>query len=149
MIHHIQCIEAELQVGALQVALTEAHEGQERAGALLAQRRNELSAAREQATALAHELATMRARRDTIVRRLAELDRLDLALAADKEREEALRADAETRNARRSIIGFPTTRRRRSGSDAGLPNSKPRRETRRPRLRTCSPVRQPCVPSAV
>lgn len=88
---------AELQVGSLQVALTEAHEGQERAGALLAQRRNELSAARERATALAHELATMRARRDTIVRRLAELDRLDLALAADKEREEALRADAETR----------------------------------------------------
>jgi chromosome segregation protein len=88
---------AESQVGSLQAALTEAHEAQERAGALLAQRRNELSAAREQATALAHELATMRARRDTVVRRLAELDRLDAALAADKEREEALRGDAEAR----------------------------------------------------
>ena len=88
---------AEQQVGSLQSALTQAHEAQEQAGALLTQRRNELSQARELATALAHELATMRARRDTAVRRLAELDRLDAALAADKEREEALRGDAEAR----------------------------------------------------
>ena len=66
-------------------------------GALLTQRRNELTEAREQATALAHELATTRARRDMVVRRLAELDRLDAALASDKEREEALRGDAEAR----------------------------------------------------
>jgi len=88
---------AEQQVGSLQSALTQAHEAQEQAGALLTQRRNELSQARELATALAHELATMRARRDTAVRRLAEIDRLDAALAADKEREEALRGDAEAR----------------------------------------------------
>jgi len=88
---------AEQDVGALQGALAESHQAQEQVGALLTQRRNELSQAREQATALAHELATMRARRDTVVRRLAELDRLDAALAADKEREEALRGDAETR----------------------------------------------------
>ena len=78
---------AEQQVGSLQTALAHSQEAQEQAGALLAQRRNELSQARERATALAHELATMRARRDTVVRRLAELDRLDAALAADKERE--------------------------------------------------------------
>ena len=88
---------AEQQVGSLQSALTQAHEAQEQAGALLTQRRNELSQARELATELAHELATMRARRDTAVRRLAEIDRLDAALAADKEREEALRGDAEAR----------------------------------------------------
>jgi chromosome segregation protein len=88
---------AEQQVGSLQAALSQSHEAQEQAGALLTQRRNELSQARERATALAHELATMRARRDTVVRRLAELDRLDSALAADKEREEALRGDAEAR----------------------------------------------------
>jgi chromosome segregation protein len=87
----------EAQVGSLQAALTQSKESQEQAGALLTQRRNELSQARELATELAHELATMRARRDTTVRRLAELDRLDAALAADKEREEALRGDAEAR----------------------------------------------------
>src|SRR5919112_179976 len=76
---------------------SQSHEAQEQAGAVLNQRRNELSQARERATALAHELATMRARRDTVVRRLAELDRLDTALAADREREEALRGDAEAR----------------------------------------------------
>jgi chromosome segregation protein len=88
---------AELQVGTLQAALARSHEAQGQAGALLTQRRNELTQAREQATALAHELATMRARRDMVVRRLAELARLDAALAADKEREEALRGDAEAR----------------------------------------------------
>ncbi|HJR83222.1 MAG TPA: chromosome segregation protein, partial [Sphingomicrobium sp.] len=100
---------AEQQVGSLQGALTQSHDAQEQAGALLAQRRNELSQARERATSLAHELATMRARRDTVVRRLAELDRLDAALAADKEREEALREDAEALiaelDAERAAIG--------------------------------------------
>ena len=88
---------AEGDVGSLQSALAKAQRAQEEAAALLARRRNELSQARERATELAHELATMRARRDTVVRRLAELDRLDAALAADMEREEALRGDAETR----------------------------------------------------
>ena len=42
----------------------------------------------------AHELATARARRDTVVRRLAELDRLQESLRAETAREEALREDA-------------------------------------------------------
>src|SRR5699024_1546803 len=44
---------------------------------------------------LAHQLATARARRDTVTRRLDELDRLDAALSADIAREQALQGDAE------------------------------------------------------
>jgi chromosome segregation protein len=88
---------AEGEVATLHRTLIEVQQAQEQAAALLTQRRNELSQARERATELAHELATTRARRDTVVRRLAELDRLDAALAVDMEREEALRSDAETR----------------------------------------------------
>jgi chromosome segregation protein len=89
--------EAEGQVSALQGAMTNAQQAQDQAAALLNQRRHELAEARERATELAHELATTRARRDTVVRRLAELDRLDASLASDVEREEALRHDAEAR----------------------------------------------------
>ncbi len=89
--------EAEGQVTALQGAMANAQQAQDQAAALLNQRRHELSEARERATQLAHELATTRARRDTVVRRLAELDRLDASLASDVEREEALRHDAEAR----------------------------------------------------
>src|SRR5207248_1784695 len=39
-------------------------------------------------------LATARARRDTVARRLTELDRLDTSLVADIEREQALKGDA-------------------------------------------------------
>jgi chromosome segregation protein len=88
---------AEADVASLQGAVANAQQAQDQAAALLAQRRNELSQARERATGLAHELATTRARRDTVVRRLAELDRLDASLASDVEREEALRGDAEAR----------------------------------------------------
>jgi len=88
---------AESDVALLQGALANAQQAQDQAAALLSQRRNELSQARERATELAHELATTRARRDTVVRRLAELDRLDASLASDVEREEALRGDAEAR----------------------------------------------------
>jgi chromosome segregation protein len=88
---------AEADVASLQAAMAGAQQAQDQAAALLAQRRNELTQARERATELAHELATTRARRDTVVRRLAELDRLDASLAADVEREEALRHDAEAR----------------------------------------------------
>ena len=89
--------EAEGQVSALQGAMANAQQAQDQAAALLNQRRHELAEARERATELAHELATTRARRDTVVRRLAELDRLDASLASDVEREEALRHDAEAR----------------------------------------------------
>ena len=88
---------AEADVGSLQGAMANAQQAQDQAATLLNQRRNELSEARERATELAHELATTRARRDTVVRRLAELDRLDASLASDVEREEALRHDAEAR----------------------------------------------------
>jgi chromosome segregation protein len=88
---------AEAEVGSLQAALAVAHQAQQDAAALLTQRRNALSEAREKATRLAHELATTRARRDAVVRRLAELERLDAALASDIQREEALRDDAEAR----------------------------------------------------
>jgi len=88
---------AEADVASLQGAMANAQQAQDQAAALLAQRRNELTQARERATELAHELATTRARRDTVVRRLAELDRLDASLASDVEREEALRHDAEAR----------------------------------------------------
>ena len=88
---------AEGDVHRLKGLLVQAQQAQDAAGAMLAQRRTEVSEARAQATALAHELATTRARRDTIVRRLGELDRLDSSLASDIEREEALRGDAEAR----------------------------------------------------
>ena len=56
-------------------------QAQDQAAALLGRAAQELPQARERATELAHELATARARRDTVVRRLAELDRLDASLA--------------------------------------------------------------------
>jgi chromosome segregation protein len=88
---------AEMEVASFQRAMANAQQAQDEAAALLSRRRNELSRARERSTELAHELATTRARRDTVVRRLAELDRLDASLASDVEREEALRGDAEAR----------------------------------------------------
>ena len=81
-------------VSAIQTAITEAQAAQKRANALLTEKRNALSEARDQAHELAHQLATARARRDTVTRRLSELDRLESALAADISREEALKGDA-------------------------------------------------------
>ncbi|MBA3577232.1 MAG: chromosome segregation protein, partial [Sphingomonas sp.] len=43
---------------------------------------------------IAHQLATARARRDTVTRRLAELDRLDSATSSDIDRELALKDDS-------------------------------------------------------
>jgi chromosome segregation protein len=82
------------EVAKIQAAIAEAQAGQERANALLTERRNALTEAREQGHELAHQLAAARARRDTVVRRLAELDRLDAALGSDIAREEALKGDA-------------------------------------------------------
>ena len=50
--------------------------------------------ARDKGRTLAHELAAARARRDTVVRRLAELDRLIDAVGAETARERALQDDA-------------------------------------------------------
>jgi chromosome segregation protein len=82
------------EVAAIQTAIAEAQAAHERANALLAERRNALAELREQGHELAHQLAAARARRDTVARRLAELDRLDASLTGDIAREEALKGDA-------------------------------------------------------
>ncbi|MEO5611516.1 MAG: AAA family ATPase, partial [Sphingomicrobium sp.] len=89
-----QANEAGEQVTELQTVVAEAQARQSQANALLAERRTALSAARDAALNLAHELASARARRDTVMRRLEELERLDISLAADMSREEALQGDA-------------------------------------------------------
>ncbi len=81
-------------VGALQQAMQDAQLAQVQAAARLAARRTGLAETRDRGRTLAHELATARARRDTVVRRLAELERLQESLRAETAREEALRADA-------------------------------------------------------
>ena len=81
-------------VAALQQAAQETQLAQDRAASDLAARRAALADARDRGRTLAHELATARARRDTVVRRLAELDRLQESLRTETAREEALREDA-------------------------------------------------------
>jgi chromosome segregation protein len=81
-------------VASIQAAIAEAHAAQDRANVLLAERRRALEELREHGHELAHQLAAARARRDTVARRLAELDRLDASLASDIAREEALQGDA-------------------------------------------------------
>jgi len=76
-------------------AIVDAQSAHERATETLTVKRNALAEVREQGHALAHQLATARARRDTVSRRLAELDRLDAALTGDIAREQALKGDAE------------------------------------------------------
>ena len=85
---------AEVEAGKLQQAMQVAQGLQEQAAAVLAERRNLAVAARDASRTLAHELATARAKRDTVVRRLAELERLSQALSAETAREVALKADA-------------------------------------------------------
>jgi chromosome segregation protein len=75
-------------------AIAEAQLAHERANALLAERRNALTELREEGHQLAHQLAASRARRDTVARRIGELDRLDASLRGDITREEALKGDA-------------------------------------------------------
>jgi len=82
------------EVTAIHASIAEAQAGHERANAALTERRNALAEARELGHELAHQLATARARRDTVARRLAELDRLDASLHADVAREESLKGDA-------------------------------------------------------
>jgi len=85
---------AEVEVGQLQQAVHAAQALQEQAAAALAERREAAVAARDAGRTLAHELATARAKRDTVVRRLAELERQSQALSAETAREVALKADA-------------------------------------------------------
>jgi chromosome segregation protein len=75
-------------------AILEAQAAYDRATQALTARRDALAELREDGHALAHQLATARARRDTVARRLAELDRLQASLASDIAREEALKSDA-------------------------------------------------------
>lgn len=83
------------EVAMLQGKLGEAQEAQNTASAELARRRSAAAEAREQGQALAHELATARARLDTVRRRLVELDRLAGQLEVERQREQALREDAD------------------------------------------------------
>ncbi len=96
------------EVARLQQAMQAAQSLQEQAAAALAERREAAIAARDAGRTLAHELATARAKRDTVVRRLAELERLAQALSAETAREVALKADAakaiETLDAERRVI---------------------------------------------
>src|SRR6185503_11028915 len=85
---------AEDEVDSIQQAMADAQTAQDQAAGVLAERRAALTAIREEGHDLAHQLATARARRDTVTRRLAELDRLDASLATDVAREEALLKDA-------------------------------------------------------
>src|SRR5690348_14552892 len=82
------------EVERIHEAIAEAQSAHDRASEQLTAKRNAVAELREQGHALAHQLATARARRDTVARRLAELDRLDASLSADRAREEALRNDA-------------------------------------------------------
>jgi chromosome segregation protein len=73
---------------------------QHQAAAELAAQRRAAEAARERASELGHKLAALRAERDTIKRRIDELADRRRTLAADRAREEALRADAAAALAR-------------------------------------------------
>ena len=86
---------AELEVARLQRQVDDARNAQRRAEAVLAQRRAAVQEARERGSEIAHSLATARARRDTVTRRLVELERLEQSTATEIEREQALKADAQ------------------------------------------------------
>jgi chromosome segregation protein len=82
------------EVDRIHQAIAEAQTAYDRSNEALAAKRAALTELREQGHELAHQLAAARARRDTVARRLAELARLDASLAADIQREEALKGDA-------------------------------------------------------
>jgi chromosome segregation protein len=85
---------AEEEVGRIQQKIAEAQAAHDQANEALTARRNALAELREQGHALAHQLATARARRDAVTRRLSDLERLDASLKGDIAREEALKGDA-------------------------------------------------------
>ncbi len=82
------------EVERIQTSIAQAQANHDLANAELAAKRKAVADHREQGHALAHQLATARARRETVARRIAELDRLDSALTSDIGREEALKGDA-------------------------------------------------------
>ncbi|HEY0112758.1 MAG TPA: chromosome segregation protein SMC [Allosphingosinicella sp.] len=95
--------EAEAAVAAVEKA-AEAQRAaaayQQEAAQALAGKRSAAQAARDQATSLGHKLATLRAERDGIARRIEELAGRRSTLLSDRAREEALGADAKAALAR-------------------------------------------------
>jgi chromosome segregation protein len=85
---------AEAAVAKAAEARLEAAGVQNEAVAALADARKAAEAARERASDLGHQLAAVRAERDGVTRRIAELEARRRTLAADRNREEALNADA-------------------------------------------------------
>jgi chromosome segregation protein len=86
---------AEQEVARLQQQVEDARTAQRQAEAVLGERRSAVQEARERGSEIAHSLAAARARRDTVARRLVELERLELSTSTEIERERALKADAE------------------------------------------------------
>ncbi|HEX3423273.1 MAG TPA: chromosome segregation protein SMC [Sphingomicrobium sp.] len=84
------------EVERIHQAIAAAQAEHERSKETLGSRRSAVEQLREAGHSLAHQLAAARARRDTVERRLGELDQLDSALASDLEREEALKSDASS-----------------------------------------------------
>jgi chromosome segregation protein len=82
------------EVTSIQAAIVNAKAAHERANEALAECRNRLTQAREEGHSLAHQLASARAQRDTVSRRLTELAQLEASLEGDVAREEALKRDA-------------------------------------------------------
>ena len=103
------------------------------APARLAKRRAATQQARDSARSLSHQLATVRARRDTVVRRLGELERLVASVATESAREAALRDDAANAIAsleRRGLIHRSVTRNRRK-PNGGASENGPQQRTER------------------
>ncbi|CAA9515561.1 MAG: Chromosome partition protein smc [uncultured Sphingomonas sp.] len=86
---------AQAEVTTLGARLAQAAEAQQAAAAEVADRRRVAVRAREEGQALAHQLATARARLDTVRRRLVELERLAEQIAAERSRELGLSEDAQ------------------------------------------------------
>ncbi|RST29945.1 chromosome segregation protein SMC [Sphingomonas ginkgonis] len=82
------------EVARLGAKLTEASEAQAAASRLVAERRTAAVSVREEGRNGAHALATARARLDSTVRRIAELEKLQSSIDKETERERTLRADA-------------------------------------------------------
>jgi len=106
--------EAEAAVGAVERA-AEAQRAaaayQTEAAKEVAGRRSAAQAAREHSTSLGHRLATLRAERDSVTRRIAELADRHRTLVADRAREAALREDASAALDRLSDEGAAIERR--------------------------------------
>jgi chromosome segregation protein len=85
---------AEQEVERLQRDIETLRAAQEAADVALGERRRATADARARGSEVAHQLATARARRDTVGRRLSELERLEGSSAGDIGREEALKDDA-------------------------------------------------------